>query len=42
MPLPTTTAVSPSVTGVRFAAWTATETASIIAACSNGRSSGSL
>ena len=40
MPVPTTTAVSPSRTGVRFTAWKAMETDSISAACSNGRLSG--
>src|ERR1035441_6044346 len=41
IPLPTTTAVSPSRTGVRLTASTATLTASIIAACSKLRFSGS-
>src|ERR1017187_9365776 len=41
IPLPTTTAVSPSRTGVRLTACTATPTASIIAACSKLRFSGS-
>src|ERR1039457_3990000 len=41
IPLPTTTAVSPSRTGVRFTAWTATLTASISTACSKLRFCGS-
>ena len=40
IPAPTTTTDPPIDRGVRFVAWTAMETASIIAACSKGRESG--